>query len=297
MSREWLTLLIRRMDAVASVYRPGGVPLPRNRWAADAGGLSPQGPLRRCYHAARRPQLWRGCARVRPCGGAPSFDRLRAIAEYGYGRRPGTVLILTPSVWEQRLDDPVLRESQPGRDLRRRGVPGGAGGLEQQCLALRLVALRQPALLAGVHQHSGQPEPGALHRAAGAQAGVAARHGAHGFRRRPAFGLTPSEKRTLDLITDHPMIPREHLARWLGVSEGRVSQMLHNLVNAWGLLERQGNRGDVRYTLSEEGIRYVTHRDRAQLADDAGHLEHGSNHGPPGPPSAPGRGRPGTPTG
>ena len=81
----------------------------------------------------------------------------------------------------------------------------------------------------------------------------------------PAFGLTPSEKRTLDLITDHPMIPREHLARWLGVSEGRVSQMLHNLVNAWGLVERRGKRGDGRYTLSEEGIRYVTHRDRAQL--------------------------------
>ena len=28
----------------------------------------------------------------------------------------------------------------------------------------------------------------------------------------PAFGLSQSEKRTLDLITDHPMIPREHLA-------------------------------------------------------------------------------------
>ena len=28
----------------------------------------------------------------------------------------------------------------------------------------------------------------------------------------PAFGVSPSEKRTLDLITDHPMIPREHLA-------------------------------------------------------------------------------------
>ena len=81
----------------------------------------------------------------------------------------------------------------------------------------------------------------------------------------PAFGLTPSEKRTLDLVTDHPMIPRDHLARWMGVSEGRVSQMLRNLVNGWGLLERRGKRGDVRYTLSEEGIRYVTHRDRAQL--------------------------------
>ena len=40
----------------------------------------------------------------------------------------------------------------------------------------------------------------------------------------PTFGISPSEKRTLDLITDHPMIPREHLANWLGVSEGRVSQ-------------------------------------------------------------------------
>ena len=81
----------------------------------------------------------------------------------------------------------------------------------------------------------------------------------------PTFGMSPSEKRTLDLTTDHPMIPREHLARWLGVSEGRVSQMMHSLVDSWGLVERRGKRGDTRYTLSDEGIRYITHRDRAQL--------------------------------
>ena len=86
----------------------------------------------------------------------------------------------------------------------------------------------------------------------------------------PAFGITPSEKRTLDLITDHPMIPREHLATWLGVSEGRVSQMMHNLVKTWGLIERHGKRGDVRYTLSAEGIRYITHRDRAELPTTRG---------------------------
>ena len=57
--------------------------------------------------------------------------------------------------------------------------------------------------------------------------------------RRPS-ALTLSEKRTLDLITDHPMIPREHLATWLGVSEGRVSQMMRGLVDTWGLVERQG---------------------------------------------------------
>ena len=84
------------------------------------------------------------------------------------------------------------------------------------------------------------------------------------------FGISPSEKRTLDLVTDHPMIPREHLARWLGVSEGRVSQMMHSLVDTWGLVERRGKRGDIRYTLSSEDIRHVTHRDRAQLPTTRG---------------------------
>ena len=86
----------------------------------------------------------------------------------------------------------------------------------------------------------------------------------------PTFGVSPSEKRTLDLVTDHPMIPREHLALWLGVSEGRVSQMMRSLVNTWRLIERRGNRRDTRYTLSVEGIRYVTHRDRAQLPTTQG---------------------------
>ena len=66
------------------------------------------------------------------------------------------------------------------------------------------------------------------------------------------------------------MIPREHLARWLGVSEGRVSQMMRSLVDTWGLVEQRGKRGDTRYTLSAEGIRYITHRDRAQLPTTQG---------------------------
>ena len=86
----------------------------------------------------------------------------------------------------------------------------------------------------------------------------------------PAFGVSPAEKRTLDLITDHPMIPRGHLAIWLGVSEGRVSQMMRSLVDTWSLVERRGKRGDTRYTLSAEGILYVTHRDRAQLPTTQG---------------------------
>ena len=86
----------------------------------------------------------------------------------------------------------------------------------------------------------------------------------------PTFGISPAEKRTLNLVTDHPMISREHLARWLGVSEGRASQMMHSLVDTWGLVERRGKRGETRYTLSAEGIRYVTHRNRAQLPTTRG---------------------------
>ncbi len=41
--------------------------------------------------------------------------------------------------------------------------------------------------------------------------------------------------------------------------------MMHSLVDAWGLVESRGRRGDTRYTLSAEGIRYVTHRNRAEL--------------------------------
>ena len=64
--------------------------------------------------------------------------------------------------------------------------------------------------------------------------------------------------------------PLTHLALWLGVSEGRVSQMMRSLVDTWGLVERRGKRGDTRYTLSAEGIRHVTHRDRAQLPTTQG---------------------------
>ena len=113
MSREWLTLLIRRMDAVAAVYRlasslsPGSDGLRthvefhrRGRFDATItlhGGRS-FGVVRQGL-ALRRRSL---------------YDRLRAIAEYDYTRRPDIVLILVPSVWEQRLTTRFCEE----RDLR-----------------------------------------------------------------------------------------------------------------------------------------------------------------------------------
>ena len=102
MSREWLTLLIRRMDAVATVYRL-------------ASSMSPGTGERRSYvefhgrgrfdatvtlHDGRSFGVVRQGLALRR---RSLYDRLRAIAEYDYTRRPDTILILVPSVWEQRL--------------------------------------------------------------------------------------------------------------------------------------------------------------------------------------------------
>ncbi len=268
MSREWLTLLIRRMDAVASVYRLAASMSP------GIDGLRSRVEFHRrgrfdatiTLHDGRSFGVVRQGLALRR---RSLYDRLRAIAQYDHWRRPDTVLILTPSAWELRrtarfcinndLRDCFIavesRDALERRDLRIWCEPTGLFGLSYS--TLETVSSHGspgggPRTQSPERKRASLPRPERMAKAA------------------PAFGVSPSEKRTLDLITDHPMIPREHLALWLGVSEGRVSQMMRSLVNAWGLVERRGRRGDTRYTLSAEGIRYVTHRDRAQLPTTQG---------------------------
>ena len=268
MSREWLTLLIRRMDAVAAVYRL-------------AASLSPGTGSRRSHvefhrrgrfdatitlHDGRNFGVVRQGLALRR---RSLYDRLRAIAEYDYERRPDTILILVPSVWEERLTTRFCEE----RNLRECFVAvESRGALERRDLRLwcctSWVIGSSFFSLEGVSSRS---SPGGGPRTESPERKRASLPRPERMAQpAPAFGLSPSEKRTLDLITDHPMIPREHLALWLGVSEGRVSQMMRSLVDTWGLTERRGKRGDARYTLSAEGIRYVTHRDRAQLPTTQG---------------------------
>ena len=217
MSKERLALLIRRMDAVAAIYRL-------------AASLS------------------------------PGIDALRSHVD---------TLILTPIVWEERLmarfcvqlnlhDCFVAVETRDAlerRDLRLWCHPTWVFG-------------RSYRTLETVSSH-GSPG-GRLRTESPSRKRASIPHPERMAQAAPAFGISPSEKRTLDLVTDHPMVPRGHLAVWLGVSEGRVSQMMHSLVDTWGLVERRGRHGDTRYTLSAEGIRYVTHRDRAQLPTTQG---------------------------
>ncbi len=266
-SREWLTLLIRRMDAVAAVYRLAASLSP------GIDGLRSHVEFHRrgrfdatiTLHDDRSFGVVRQCLALRR---RSLYDRLRAIAGYDYTRRPSAVLILTPSVWEERLttrfcerlnlDDCYIavetRDALERRDLRlwRRYSWVGSTYRTLEDVSSHGSPGGRRSTASPERKRASLPRPERMARAA------------------PAFGVSPSEKRTLELITDHPMIPREHLARWLGVSEGRVSQMMRSLVDTWGLVEQRGKRGDTRYTLSAEGIRYVTHRDRAQLPTTRG---------------------------
>ena len=210
------------------------------------------------------------------------YDRLRAIAECDYTRRPDTILILTPSIWEERLTTRFGGE----RNLRECFVAvESRGALERQDLRLwcctSWVIGNRFFTLEAVSSHS---SPGGRLRTESPSRKRASIPGPERMAQAaPTFGISPSEKRTLDLITDHPMILREHLALWLGVSDGRVSQMMRSLVDTWNLIERHGERGNVRYTLSAEGIRHITHRDRAQLPTPQGIWSTALHHRPPWP--------------
>ena len=147
MSREWLTLLIRRMDAVASVYRLSALMSP------GIDGLRTRVEFHRrgrfdatiTLHDGRSFGVVRQGLALRR---RSLYDRLRAIAGYDYTRRPSAVLILVPSVWEERLTTRFLRGAQSRRLLRRRGVQRGTGTTGPSPLVLHLLGDRQQLLLA-----------------------------------------------------------------------------------------------------------------------------------------------------
>ncbi len=263
-SRQWLALLLRRMDAVASVYRLAATLSPGVDVLCTCVDFHRRGRFDAVItlHNGRSFGVVRQGLALRR---RSIYDRLRAIAEYHYTHRPSVVLVLTPSPWEQRLTDEFclnadLRDCYMGVERRETLQEWNrlAWTSSNWVVGRRYRTLEQVVSQADPggrfpwetpeRKRASLPDPERMVQSA------------------PAFGVSPSEKRALDLITDHPMIPREHLARWLGVSDGRISQMTRSLVNDWALVEQHGKRGDMRYTLSDLGIRYITRRDRAQLA-------------------------------
>ena len=283
-SRQWLALLIRRMDATASVYRLAATLSP------GVDGLETRVEFQRrgrfdaviTLHNGRTFGVVRQGLALRR---RSLYDRLRAIAEYHHNRRPSVVLVLVPSSWEQRLTDEFCLNA----DLRDYYVAVENRDTLEAWERLTWISSNWVIgrMYRTLEQVVSEADAGNwFHQEAPERKRATLPDPERMVQTAPAFGLSPAEKRALDLITDHPMIPREHLARWLAVSDGRVSQMTRSLQDPWGLIEQHGKRGDVRYTLSGRGIKYITRRDRAQLATTmaAWSTEDATdNHGQPRP--------------
>ena len=75
--------------------------------------------------------------------------------------------------------------------------------------------------------------------------------------------LKPAGKLALDLVSDWPWISPQHLRMLLGVSQGRLSQVLLPLADA-GLIERLSCQGQ-RLALSDRGLALLARRDRASV--------------------------------
>ena len=75
--------------------------------------------------------------------------------------------------------------------------------------------------------------------------------------------LKPAGKLALDLVSDWPWIAPRHLRMLLGVSQGRLSQVLLPLADA-GLVERVSCQGQ-RLVLTDRGLALLAQRDRASV--------------------------------
>ena len=191
MSREWLALLIRRMDAVAAVYRLA------TSMSPGVDGLRTRVEFHRrgrfdatiTLHDGRSFGVVRQGLALRRLS---LYDRLRAIAEYDYSRRPGTVLVLVPSAWELRrtarfctnndLRDCYVavdsRNALERRDLRLWCEPTGLFGLAYYTLETVTTHGSPggvPRVQAPERKRASLPRPDRMARAA------------------PTFGVSPAE--------------------------------------------------------------------------------------------------------
>lgn len=264
-SKEWTHLIIGRMDAVAGIY-------------SLAAALSPGADeLRTHVRFHRKGNL---CAKItlhdgktfgivrqgRALRRRSLRDRLMRLWQYGH--HTDALLVLTPSPWEASL---VARWGEE------RGYSGAYVTAESATSLTRRDARvwqRVNSATGGTRTLSEIIDETLAYGGYTAESQSRTRASLPSLdrlvQRAPTFSMTRADKFALEIITAHPQIPRTHLFEWLGVSESGGSQIVRRLQDRWGLVERDGVRGEYRYTLTLAGIRYITARDRAQLTTTRG---------------------------
>ena len=257
-SAQWRRSLLERMDALAVVYRlaslVSNVVFPiRFRWyravRLDAAVTLPDG---------RTVGIVRQGPTADRSGFAKRLWRLRAEPV------PGAVLILVP-------DDVRLRHAR--RMLSTTDVPALVAPEREAVLAGPDDPIWTPTRVGaavGLRYVLDRTEPGGSLPVEDEPQRVSAPidlpdRGAASDISDPMLPLllSPAEKRALDLISDWPWIALGDLARLMGVSHQRVSQLV-NPLEGFGLVVRPRDAGR-RLSLTDRGLALLSRRDRTSV--------------------------------
>ncbi len=257
-SEQWRRTLLRRIDAVAVIYRLGSALAevdgpPRLRWyrAQPADAAFALSEARSLAVVRWGPTLDRTAFTVR-------IGRLRDGPAYS------GALLLVPDEVRFRQARRLLRSTQIAcfialeRDAARESGESPIWRSPAGGPALSL----EEAL--GYVRPQGQWAVERTPRRSQPPRSLAARTGGSEPARLLPVRLKTSEKRTLDLVGDWPWIRPEHLAALLGVARRRVSQLTAGLERR-ELLSAPRIEGRRRLALTDRGLALLARRDRASV--------------------------------
>jgi len=256
-SDEWLRALMRRLDAVAVIYRLASalseIAFPiRFRWyrsaPADAAAALPDGgtlAIVRIGRSVERTALGHRLRRLREGAGysaalllAPDEFRLR------HARRLATGM---PFVCFSALERHAVAASVEAPIWR----PPSGGAAVSLTTALKSVQRAGSWTREPTRQRRTAPRP--FNARIGAQDWLLPSQ------------LKPVQKRTLDLIADWPWLTPHHLEQMLGVGRRRVSQLSGQLQRS-GLVASVKIAGRGRLALTDRALTMIANRDRASPA-------------------------------
>ncbi len=287
-SREWLEILLERLDSVIACYHlarrigelagPPVIHLGRTR-IYDVGGL---------YDVVLELSDGRTVGVIRQGAALLESDLDDVLRRLGdVTTRPGAVLIISPTMWHRQ---------RAGRLAARRELKSVYLATERSAMSgthwnmsiwnhpsigpRRMLTLAEVLKDTGLYfvanadqaraevsdaQKSGlEWDPYAFVPTVGrARASMADPQLL--VTRAPAANLRPVEKRVLDVIATCPRIRRSDLIARMDNTKGWVSRVLTKLVSRWGLVVEdvdERDRGSRRLSLSEVGCSYLAGRDR-----------------------------------
>ena len=259
-SLQWRAVMLKRLDAVAVVYRLASAvaEVARPTWFQWYRAL----PLDAAIELSDRRSV--AVARWGSTQDRTAFSkRMRRLLE---GPLPGGVLLLVSDDVRLRYARRLLSGAPVPVFLAVESDAAGAGPDDSiwSLLASGAVVDLRTAIQK-IRPHSDLPQEPALTRVSlpwdmptGGPGDDLPDHAL------PAI-LKSAEKKTLDLLSDWPWITLKNLAAILAVSESRASQVVSGLED-FRVVARLASGSSSRLTLSDRGLAILAHRDRASLA-------------------------------